>query len=223
MTARDTFFSIVRSKVFGGSMTQSQVDGANAILDAWDKWAPDSDLRFIAYALATAYWETDRTLQPIAEYGHGHGHSYGVPTGPYHQSYYGRGFVQLTWLSNFEKATTKLQALGVLTMNENLVRTPDLAMRPDIAAPIMIQGMLQGWFTGRKLSDFFHESVTDFVSARTIINGHDHAAEIAHYAQGFFAALDAQNKAATTQSLLFTPGENGQSPGIAMGNHPKDA
>jgi hypothetical protein len=177
--------------VFGGSMTQGQVDGCDAILDAWEKWAPNSDLRFIAYSLATAWWETDRTLQPIAEIGHGHGHAYATPAGPYGLSYYGRGYVQLTWLQNYEKADAKLRSTGVLTANESLIRNPDLAMRPDIAAPIMLRGMQEGWFTGRKLSDFFHGGQSNWSAARTIINGWDHAAEIGHAAQGFYAALAA--------------------------------
>src|SRR5271157_4802119 len=57
MTDRDAFFAIVRARVFGGSMTQDQVDGCNAVLDAWEKWYPGEDRRFVAYALATAYWE----------------------------------------------------------------------------------------------------------------------------------------------------------------------
>jgi len=225
MTSRDAFFSTVRKTVFGNSMNQSQVDGINAILDAWDKWAPDSDPRFISYSLATAYWETDRTLQPIAEIGHGRGHSYGVPVGPYNKAYYGRGYVQLTWYANYQKAETKLRSLGVLSGNESLVANPDMALRPEIAAPIMIKGMMEGWFTGRKLGDFFHGSIADWVNARTIINGHDHAAEIAHYAHFFYEGLDEQKRADASMRTFaipsaaslaaFTPAEHGQSPGIA--------
>lgn len=195
MNDRKAFFDSVRGHILH-TPTQSQVDGLNTILDAWARAAPGADPRFVAYALATAYWETDRTLQPIAEYGHGHGHSYGVPTGPWHQAYYGRGYVQLTWIANYKRAEAELIKRGLLSADDSLVKTPDLALRPDVAAEIMISGMLEGWFTGRKLGDFFHGRVADWVNARTIINGHDHAAEIAHYAQLFNEALEAQQKAA---------------------------
>lgn|SRR5208283_1431316 len=222
MTDRKAFFDVVRHRVFGGNINQSQVDGINTILDAWGA-AGTFDPRFIAYALATAYWETDKTMKPVSEIGHGHGHSYSAPAGPWGQSYYGRGYVQLTWFANYDKAGRKLQALGVLTANENLAEHPDLALRPDVAAPIMVHGMLEGWFTGRRLGDFFHGAITDWTNARTIINGHDHAAEIAHYALGFYEGLLAQSyvdvkpmtPAAATEGLVFTPGENSQSPGIA--------
>jgi hypothetical protein len=194
MTDRKAFFSLVRLRILP-TLTQGQVDGINAILDAWDKWAPNSDPRFIAYALATAYWETDRTLQPIAEYGHGHGHSYGVSTGPWHKAYFGRGYVQLTWIANYKKATEELQNKGIVTKFTDFVKDPDLVLKPEIAAPIMIFGMLEGWFTGRKLGDFFHGRIADWTNARTIINGHDHAAEIANNARLFFQALAAQQHA----------------------------
>lgn len=134
-------------------------------------------------------------MQPIREIGRGAGHPYGAPAGPYHQLYYGRGLVQLTWLANYEKADKRLHELGVLKADESLVQTPDLALRPDVAAAVMIHGMIEGWFTGRKLGDFFHGSVSDWFDARTIINGHDHAGEIAAWGMQFYSALVAQKNA----------------------------
>ncbi len=37
-------------------------------------------------------------MQPIEEYGRGKGRKYGAPAGPYGKIYFGRGYVQLTWL-----------------------------------------------------------------------------------------------------------------------------
>lgn len=167
-------------------MSQSQVDGTNSVLSAWPD---DSDLRFVAYALGTALWETDHTMQPIREIGQGRGHVYGEPAGPYNQVYYGRGFVQLTWQRNYELADTKLSAIGVLKPDENLVATPDLALRPDIAAEIMVRGMVEGWFTGASLSHYFTPALADWVNARRIINGTDHAAQIGAIASHFWHAL----------------------------------
>jgi hypothetical protein len=176
-----TFFSIIRDTIFNHTMSQPQVDGCNAILSSWSTLAPNSDPRFIAYSLATAYWETDHTMQPIAEFRKGINQPYGQPAGPYNQCYYGRGYVQLTWLANYQRASKKL--------NIDFVSNPDAAMLPDAAASIMILGMLQGWFTGRKLSDFFIGTRSDWVDARTIINAHDHAALIAAYALHFYHAI----------------------------------
>jgi putative chitinase len=187
---RSKFFASIRETLFH-PLSPSQVDGINVILDAWDKWAPKSDKRFIAYSLATAYWETGRKMQPIEEIGHGHGRAYGHPAGPWHAVYYGRGDVQLTWLQNYEHADVKLHALGVLKATENLAKTPSLALRPDVAAAITIIGMLQGWFTGKRLAQYFTTVKSDWTGARRIINGQDKAYIIGGYGLTFFHALDA--------------------------------
>lgn len=185
------FYAALRKETFMGALKQSQVDGINSILASWDKIAPNSDKRFIAYSLATTYHETAATMQPIEEYGKGRGRVYGRPAGPWQKVYYGRGDVQLTWLDNYRLANTKLHALGVLKDGEDLVKNPELALRPDVAAAIMIHGMLEGWFTHKKLSDFFSANRSRWEDARTIINGHDRAALIAGYALHFFHALEA--------------------------------
>ena len=65
---RRVFFDDVRRDLFGGGLNQDQVDGFNAILDAWAE-SSLSDLRWLAYMLATTFHETARTMRPIREYG----------------------------------------------------------------------------------------------------------------------------------------------------------
>src|SRR5258708_1670261 len=96
---RSGFFPRIRATVFRGFMNQSQVDGLNFLLDEWD--GEPSDRSFLAYMLATVFHETDATMQPIAEYGKGHGQPYGIVQ-PNGQRYYGRGYVQLTWPNNYK-------------------------------------------------------------------------------------------------------------------------
>lgn len=175
------FFKTVRGTLFK-TLTQSQVDGCNAILAVSD----DLPVSYTAYMLATAYKETAFTMRPIAEYGRGKGRSYGTPRGPYKQTYYGRGYVQLTWLENYQRADKELHDAGILKSTESLVRTPDLALRQDVAAYIMRYGMLEGWFTTKKLADYLPGN---YVNARRIINGTDCAVEIAGYARIFEKAL----------------------------------
>lgn len=164
------FFDIVRLKF--GPLNQGQVDGITTLLNL----SAGLPLPHRAYILATAWHETARTMQPITEIGKGKGRLYGVPAGPYKQIYYGRGYVQLTWLQNYQKAA---QIAG-----QDLVQYPDLALRPDIAGQIAISGMTGGWFTGKKLSDY-----SDYVGMRHVINGTDQASLIAGYAQHFETAL----------------------------------
>ena len=180
---RTVFFDRVRAKPFGGSLTQPQVTGLTAILDAAGTYGV-KDVRHLSYALATAYWETARTMQPIAEYGRGKGRKYGVK-GKYGQVPYGRGYVQLTWDENYERADRELGLNGALLKNF------DLALKPNIAAAIMFRGMAEGWFTGKKLSDYFGGTKDDPTNARRIINGTDKASTIAGFHRDFLAALKA--------------------------------
>lgn len=172
-----SFFDAIRAHPFGGSLSQSQVDGINDLLGATNSLsAPE-----IAYVLGTAYWETAHTMQPIREIGDGKGHPYGAvdQTG---KAPYGRGYVQLTWRQNYLKADSELGLGGKLAADY------DLALDPIIAAKIIVRGMMEGWFTGKKLSDYLGKT-NDFVNARRIINGTDHANDIASIAGNFLTAL----------------------------------
>jgi putative chitinase len=179
---RQGFFAAVRETLFRGSMSQSQVDGCSVILQAWDDFEPTADPRFVAYSFATAFWETDRTMQPIAEIGRGAGKPYGRPDGQFGQVYFGRGFVQLTWLANYVNAAKYVGG--------DLVAHPDNALKPDIAAKILVWGMTKGWFTGRRLANYFDGTRSDWTDARRIINGVDRAALIAGFALHFLHAIE---------------------------------
>ena len=182
------FFAAVGAELFAGALAQTQVDGINAILAAW----PDgTDPRWAAYGLATAFHETARAMEPVPEWGRGQGKPYGVACGPYMQRYYGRGLVQLTWLANYQKAEREIPG-------SDLVRRPDNALLPAIAAEVLVRGMSDGWFCKRpdgspiKLADYFPlgaPATHDWIGARAIVNGQDKAAQIAAYAAHFNGAL----------------------------------
>lgn len=173
-----------------GRLKQSQVDGFNAILDAINSYgSPATKPAYAAYMLATAWHETAATMLPIAEYGKGKGRRYGkrvdVHGGHYSDSlpiYYGRGYVQLTWLTNYVFMKNRL---GV-----DFVNNAELALVPKHAADIMITGMLEGSFTGKSLSKYIKYGLyNEFISARRIINGTDRDKLIAGYAVNFLDSL----------------------------------
>lgn len=142
-------------------------------------------LQQTAYVLATAYWETARSMQPVRE-----AYYLGEPKAEKHRKtlryypWYGRGFVQLTWRENYAKASKKI---GL-----DLLADPDRAMIPAAAAQILVLGSKEGWFTGKKLADYINAKGTDYVGARRIINGTDKASEIAAIARQYEAALIAE-------------------------------
>ncbi|MEH6697188.1 MAG: hypothetical protein V7672_00670 [Brevundimonas sp.] len=177
------FFASVKASF--GPLSQAQVDGFNAVLDATKGWP----VSWIAYGLATTWHETARTMQPIKEHG---GEAYftrmydpkgerphvAARLGNIHPGdgarYAGRGYVQLTGRTNYARY--------------GIDDSPDDAMKPDVAGQILRDGMENGRFTGKKLSDYLPG---DYVNARRIINGTDKAQTIAGQARAFEAALRA--------------------------------
>lgn len=211
---RAKFFAAVRPSLFSGRLSQSQVDGINAILDA----APDElTVAPLSYGLATVFHETAQTMRPIKELGgdayftrmydiHGQRPSVARDLGNINPGdgvkFCGRGFVQLTGRANYAKFAPIVMA--------DLVNQPDLAMRPDVASAVMFTGMTRGLFTGKKLSDYFGPSKADPVGARRIINGTDKADLIAGYHARFLSALTVAASAAPVigaakQTLPPTP------------------
>lgn len=209
---RKKLFDHVRSAVFHGHFVQGQVDGLDAILNAWEADKRMEDLRWLAYMLGTAYHETASTMKPVKEYG---GVAYltrnydvmgrrpetarlmGNTEPGDGVKYAGRGYVQLTWKNNY-------RAIGK-EIGVDLVTTPDLALDLDIAARVMFEGMTRRdvmledhtasgrfTFTGKALEDYFNAQNEDWVGARRIINGTDHAYMIADTAQDFFDGLTYQ-------------------------------
>jgi putative chitinase len=185
---RDYFFENIKYYLFK-SFSQDQVDGLNVFLDWYDTEnppIPDAhhlDERMLAYVFATVYHETATTMQPIAEYGKGQGKPYGQPAGPYGQKYYGRGYVQLTWYDNYVRQDDKLKLGG------RLVKNADLALDPQIAKEVILYGMADGDFTGKRLGQYFTDDTTDWYNARRIVNALDQATLIAGYGEQFLNAL----------------------------------
>ncbi|HET6670709.1 MAG TPA: glycoside hydrolase family 19 protein [Pyrinomonadaceae bacterium] len=190
------FFEAYRVRF--GPLTDDLVDGLEFLLGQieQDNRFPgtENDRRQLAYCLATFKWETAHTMKPIDERG---GNKYfNSRYGPQTKVgkmlgntkagdgalFHGRGYVQLTGRRNYAKAK---DLTGV-----DLIADPDRAKDPEVAYQIAIQGMKDGWFTGKKLSQFIKDGQSpDYEDARTIINGHDKAANIADIARRFNEVL----------------------------------
>ena len=209
---RKTFYDSVRDGPFPGKLTQPQVDGMNVMLDEWDKRGL-TELSWLAYMLATAFHETAQWMQPVIETRRAsEPENPGVDTAiarldnawnagkrswvkqPYWRkdadgfSWLGRGFVQLTFKTNYQNAQAKT---GIPCAAQ-----PELMLESAPAATVMYGGMIGGWFTGKKLSDYLGNGKVDFVNARRIINGLDRANDIAGYANKFFNAVKAASASA---------------------------
>lgn len=165
-----------------GSLTQKKVTALTALLDFIEADEEMTDVRHIAYVLATIKHEAAHTFEPIAEYGKGKGKPYGRKDPETGQVYFGRGFSQITHRINYKKLG---DAIGV-----DLVYQPDLALDPEIAYQILSVGMRKGMFTGKALGNYISGSKCDYLNARKIINAMDKAQLIAGYAKQFQTILE---------------------------------
>lgn len=197
---RPFFFDAVRGTLFDGRLTPAQVTGMEAILNRFEAVMADGDRRWLAYMLATAHHETGRRMQPLRETfadsdavaiarldaAFAAGRLPSVST-PYWRrdsdgkSWLGRGFVQLTHKANYQRLS---QVTGV-----DLIAAPDRAMELDVAVDILVRGMRDGLFTGRRLSTYFAGRREDWAGARRIINGLDRAALVGGYGRLYRAAI----------------------------------
>jgi putative chitinase len=199
---RKRFYDLMRAGILGPTLSPGEVQGANALLDALE----GLPLSWAAYALATTYHEVAGTMQPIHEIGGaayftrmydpppaGRRPKVAADLGNIREGdgvrYAGRGYVQLTGRRNYGRAAQILR--------EPLLDSPELAMRPDLAARILREGMVEGWFTSHTFARHLppatqplaRASRLQFQGARRIINGTDKAALIAGYAVQFQEAL----------------------------------
>ena len=69
----------------------------------------------------------------------------------------------------------------------DLLKDPDLVTTPTIAYALMSHGMRTGagFANGRSFSQFFNSQSTTYPAARSMVNGSDHAADIAAIAVEF--------------------------------------
>jgi len=123
----------------------------------------------LAYVLATAYHESAHSMNPVKEQG-----SLKYLKSKDYYPYVGMGLVQLTWDYNYIKAG---KFLGV-----DFMKLPEKLLLPEYAVPILVKGMKDGWFTGKKLSDYITLKTSNFFEARRIVNRLDDAQLIASYA-----------------------------------------
>lgn len=200
-------FIINYVRLFGKKLSEENKKNIFTITDAFEDDNDMKSLRWLAYILATGMHESNDTFKPVVEgywikpeakrlnalYNYYLKNNRGAlrtifPNGKSGTTYYGRGrIVQLTHDFNYRLASLKLYK------DERLLIDPDLIIRDvncDMA--VTFRGMLEGWFTGYRLEQFFPlgSGKADWKRARKIINGLDKAELIAGYAMKFYDMLE---------------------------------
>jgi hypothetical protein len=157
---RQSFFNSYKENF--GNLTQAQVSGLENLLNFIEADGALTDIRWIAYMLATVKHECADTYQPITERGqrtyfdkYEAGTAIGKNLGNTNSGdgylFRGRGFVQITGRANYKRLS---KPIGL--PDDDLISKPDKALSPDIAYKIMSHGMLNGSFTGKKLKDYIN-------------------------------------------------------------------
>ena len=139
----------------------------------------------IAYVLATAEHESD-SFRTLEEYSSGAQYEGRADLGNTIAGdgvrFKGRGYVQLTGRLNY---TSYSEIAGL-----QLTRFPLIVMNwPALSVFVIVDGMMRGVYTKRKLGDFVSNSKQDFYNARQVINGHDRAEKIADQASDWLRQL----------------------------------
>lgn len=176
-----TFFDNYRIEF--GALNQNQVDALNQFIDLTNQNIKEFSVNQWAYMYATTHHETNATFEPVKE-------AYWIKNAEVwrkknlrYYPYYGRGFVQLTWLDNYKKYAELFDV--------DIVNNPDLVMDFKLSFNIMVHGMKNGTYTGKKVGDYIGNLKADYVGARRVINGTDKAQMIADHANKFERILKA--------------------------------
>lgn len=242
---RKAFYNAVRVPLFGGALSQLQVDNLEAVFGAAFALAPGMTRRQLAYVLATGWWESGgkfvpreenlnyttaariravwpsrfksdaaakpyvRKPQELAEKVYGNRKDLGNDQPGDGWLYRGRGLAQLTGKGRY-------RVFGV---------DPATAMRPEESAKILVRGLFEGLFTGRRISKFVDGARTDWVNARRCVNADvkKHGQRIADIAAKFDFALSVAGfgLGETVEQALDTPASPPAAP--AGGDKPVSA
>ncbi len=170
---------------------------------------PGADDRWLAYMLATAYFETGGKVAPVEE-----NLNYSVQG--MLKTFKGRISPELAkrivghpqdianhayadMIGNGNAASGdgwRFRGRGLLQITGRanyrkfgIEDTPEVALDLKMAMIMLFKGMTKGLFTGKKLDMYFNAKTENWVGARAIINHNDKAEFVAKYAKAYYAAL----------------------------------
>lgn len=129
-----------------------------------------------AYVLATAFHESRLGLWMVDFANRGDGDPIDD------DRFRGRGFARLRGRAAYGAWAEHLDL--------PLLEQPELAARPEIAARILVEGMMLGRFTGYSLRDYIDDEHVDYAGARRVMAPADRPVRVAGYARSFEARLE---------------------------------
>lgn len=178
---KQIFFDQYRTKLDKDKkLTQKEVDAIGLFIDMFERVPEYFTIPQWAYVFATVFHETAHNFEPVRE-------AFQLSENWRERNlryfpYYGRGYVQITWLRNYK--------LFADLMGIDFVKNPDWIMQPEWSFQILIYGFKHGSFTGKKISDYINPNKKNYKLARYCINGADKRDLIASYAVLFEGVLE---------------------------------
>lgn len=193
---KTAFFNSIRA-MFNNKLSTIQSARIEAVLDGLiQRKVP---IKHAAYILATAHHETGRFIHMQELWGptpaqkrYENRKTLGNTQKGDGKKFLGRGFVQITGRKNYQYWADRLKI--------NLINNPELACLVGVAVPVLIEGMVEGTFTGKRLSQY-----SAYIDMRRVVNGTDRADDIAEYAIDYEDALRKANyglKAPETKPVI---------------------
>lgn len=179
------FYDAARLTLFSGKITAAQYQRLAPLAEFVCSIGPVLPEQ-AAYILATAHHETDR-FSTMTEYATGAAYEGRVDLGNTEKGdgmrFRGRGYVQITGRKNYEWGS---RASGI-----DLIANPVAAEDVEVAKRLIVDGMMQGEFTGVGLGRYVNAQKADFFSARKTVNGLDRAETVADLAERYLIAIRA--------------------------------
>ncbi len=109
------------------------------------------------------------------------------------ERYRGRGFVYVRGRAAYAIWSQRLNMPEQLvngTAVPFFVAHPAALARPGVAAQTLVRGMRDGLFTGIALGSYVNDKKTDYLNARRVIGGPEHARDVASIAQTFAQIIE---------------------------------
>ena len=168
------YTALVEKAVSALKLNADQKASALAITLALSAARTELNNKLAAYLIATAF--VDANLVPAVEKASTDAKVQAVQAKYTTIGFQGRGFVHFTGAYNYNRYSTQFK-LG-------LAGNPDLLLKADVAANILVNGALSGFITGQKIEKFIPTTGSvDLIAARTAINGNYLAAQVKQIAE----------------------------------------
>lgn len=172
-----------KHKPLGSSFSEKEKEAVKYLVDTFYSEGHE-DIRLLAYALSSVRIECGSNMMPVREgfaatdalaraHVKKHNRKYAKEINGH--VYYGRGFVQLTWLHNYKQ--------------EGIENNPDKALEPEFAAKLLFRGLLDGRWNGQGKGLMYYLDQGDVFNARRTVNVTNRAETVSNWYFDFLEAF----------------------------------